>query len=589
MSASSPTPIFPRLERRIDQALGREKADLVIKNVRLLNVADGSLEKTDIAICGDTIVGTYGTYSGVVEIDGSGLAAAPGFIDTHVHIESSLVTPYEFDRCALMRGTTTAVCDPHEMANVLGEAAFEFFLKSSENTVMDIFVQLSSCVPATKLETSGATLTAEALVKFKGHPWALGLAEFMDIGGVLGKAPDALAKLEAFKDRHIDGHMPGITGYALNALASCGIRNCHESFDLPQAQEKLKKGVNVLIREGSVCKDLKALHSLIEPFKAARLGFCTDDRKPTDIIREGHIDHLIRKAIERGADVATSYRVATLSAAEGFGLRDRGLIAPGYKADIVLLDDIEECRVHAVIKDGRPVTPERFATRPAITPVGYNSVKIKEIAENDFVVRSFKNPVDVIGIIKDQIMTAHLQAVLPVNARGELQPDPASDILKIAVLERHGKNGNIGVGFVKGFGITEGALASSVGHDSHNITVVGATDRDMAVAVNRLRELQGGFVVVRNGVVESELALPIAGLMSDKPYENVVHDLDALMNAVAVLKPHTMQPFMHLAFLPLCVIPTLKITDFGLTRFAPDKGDQGPVLIHDQRRPAGPI
>jgi len=575
------------LEKRIDQAMGREKADLVIKNAMLLNVADGTQSVTDIAICDDKIVGTYESYDGKEEIDATGLYAVPGFIDAHVHVESSLITPYEFDRCVLMRGTTTAVCDPHEMSNVLGTKALQYFLDCSEHTIMDLIVQLSSCVPATPFETSGATLDAKTLSQFKNHKNTLGLAEFMDIGGVLYKDPDALAKLVEFQDRHIDGHMPGIRGIAVNALASCGIRNCHESTDIAQAAEKLKKGLIVLIREGTVCKDLQALLDLIEPYKAARLGFCTDDRNPLDIAEEGHIDHLIRTAIAGGADLATVYRVASLSAAESFGLRDRGLIAPGYNADIVLLKDLEKCDIHTVFKGGRPVTAESFKNRPDIPLVGYNSVKLEKVSAEDFTYRTINPEIDVIGLIRNQIVTEHLREILPINQKGEVLVDTKRDILKVAVLERHGKNGNIGRGFVKGFGFKEGAIASTFGHDSHNITVVGASDEDMALAVNRLIELQGGFVVVRNGVVEGEMALPIAGLMSDKPFEKVRDELESLNQAVENLKPAVKEPLLHMIFLSLCVIPALKLTDFGLIRFDPANGDLAPVMIEDQRTAGG--
>ncbi|HUA01344.1 MAG TPA: amidohydrolase family protein, partial [Candidatus Aquilonibacter sp.] len=331
---------------RIRQAMGREPADLAIKGVAILDVISGELIESDIAITGRTIVGTLAEYTGRSVIDGRGLIAVPGFIDTHVHVESSMITPMEFDRCVLPRGTTTAVCDPHEIANVLGEQAFVYFQKCAESTLMDLIVQLSSCVPASPLETSGAALGAASLKKFADHPKTIGLAEFMDIGGVLSLNPRAIEKLVAFQGEHIDGHLPGIRGYALNAMAACGIRNCHESTDLAQAEEKLRKGVQVFIREGTICKDLKALVSLVTTRLSPFLGFCTDDRNPLEIFREGHIDYLIRSAIRLGADPRDVYRVATWSAAQGFGLHKntpkwqaRGLIAPGYQADIVLLSD----------------------------------------------------------------------------------------------------------------------------------------------------------------------------------------------------------------------------------------------------------
>ncbi|MGA9938668.1 MAG: adenine deaminase [Candidatus Acidiferrales bacterium] len=577
---------------RIRQAMGREPADLVIKRVMLLDVVTGELTPSDIAITDHTISGTLSEYNGRTEIDGKGLTAVPGFIDTHVHVESSMITPMEFDRCVLPRGTTTAVCDPHEIANVLGEAALAYFQKCAENTVMDLMVQLSSCVPASPLETSGARLDAASLKKFADHPKTIGLAEFMDIGGVLTLNPATLEKLAAFESESIDGHLPGIRGYALNAMAACGIRNCHESTDLAQAEEKLRKGVQVFIREGTICKDLKALVSLVTTRLSPFLGFCTDDRNPLEIAREGHIDYLVRTAIRLGADPRDVYRVASWSAAQGFGLHKntpkwqaRGLIAPGYKADIVLLSDLQTCTIHSVIKNGRVVTPELFDRRARIEPVGYNSVKNRSVTTADFAVHlsdGAKGEQDVIGIIPGQIVTKHLRFRLPQNSAGEWQRDLENDILKLAVVERHGKNGHIGVGFVKGFGFREGAIASSVGHDSHNISVVGATDKDMAAAVNRIRENQGGYVVARNGKILGEVALPIAGLMSDRSFESVAQDLQRLREATHQLGSAIEDPMMILAFLSLCVVPALKLTDFGLVRFAPPQ-DESPVLIHDQR------
>jgi len=578
---------------RIRQAMGREPADLVIKGVAILDVISGELIESDIAITGRTIVGTLAEYTGRSVIDGRGLIAVPGFIDTHVHVESSMITPMEFDRCVLPRGTTTAVCDPHEIANVLGEQAFVYFQKCAESTLMDLIVQLSSCVPASPLETSGAALDAGSLEKFADHPKTIGLAEFMDIGGVLSLNPRAIEKLVAFQGEHIDGHLPGIRGYALNAMAACGIRNCHESTDLAQAEEKLRKGVQVFIREGTICKDLKALVSLVTTRLSPFLGFCTDDRNPLEIFREGHIDYLIRSAIRLGADPRDVYRVATWSAAQGFGLHKntpkwqaRGLIAPGYQADIVLLSDLESCKIHSVLKNGRVVTPQLFDARPRIEPVGYRSVKNRAATPGDFVLNAGNGAAageqDVIGIIPGQIVTKHLRLPLPQNRDGELQRDLVNDVLKLAVVERHGKNGHIAVGFVKGFGFREGAIASSVGHDSHNISVVGASDEDMAVAVNRIRENQGGYVVARNGKILGEIALPIAGLMSDRSFEDVSKDLQSLRSAAREIGSSIEDPTMVLAFLSLCVIPALKLTDFGLVRFAPPQ-DEGPVLIHDQR------
>lgn len=583
MSLSDPK---AQLARRIDQAMGREPADVVVKGVDLLDVVTGETRVSDIAITGSTIVGTLAEYEGREEIDGRGLTAVPGFIDAHVHVESSMITPYQFDRCVLPRGTTTAVCDPHEISNVLGEPALDYFLAAAEHTVMDLMVQLSSCVPATPLETSGARLDAQALVRRRHHPRTIGLAEFMDIGGVLGKNPDTLDKLAAFQDGHVDGHLPGIVGRALNAMAACGVRNCHESTTACEALEKLAKGVQVLIREGTVCKDLAALHPFLTTRLSPFLGFCTDDRNPLEIAREGHIDHLVRQSIRMGAAPHDVYRVASWSAAQGFGLhlntpkwRARGLIAPGYQADIVLLEDPATCGIRAVLKNGRLVGPESFRDRPHLAPVGYASLRIRALEPSDFQVPA--GPMPVIGLEKGNLVTRALDLDLPVR-EGRLVADPGRDLLKIAVIERHGKNGNIACGFIRGFGFSGGAIAGSVGHDSHNLTVVGATDADMALAANTVRANQGGYAAVRDGEVLGSIALPLAGLMSDKPFEQVREELAGLRAAVAKLGGTYEDPTMVMAFMPLCVIPEIKITDFGLVRFDPAR-DQAPVLIQDQR------
>jgi adenine deaminase len=551
------------LERQIDQALGRQPADLVMRNARILNVVTGDVQPGDIAVCGNTIVGTLDSYRGVEEIDAEGRFAVPGFIDSHVHCESTLVTPGEFDRCVLPHGVTTAVCDPHEICNVLGLVGLQYFLESALNTAMDLRVQLSSCVPATGLETSGARLTAADLIPHRDHSQVIGLAEFMNVPGVLNKDPECMEKLAAFHGRHIDGHAPLVSGHSLNAYLSCGIRNCHETTNLAEGREKLAKGMQVLIREGSVSKDLGVLAPLIGEFASPFLALCTDDRNPLDIYEEGHLDYLVRRAIDLGAPVAAVYRAASWSAARGFGLMDRGLIAPGYLADFLLLDDLQTCAIDSVFRCGRRVTPETFAARLRPEPPGGNTINLQPVTKEHFAVPGSGPATPVIGIIPGKILTERLQAELPYRD-GRRHADPERDLLKICVLERHGRNGNIGRGFVKGFGFRHGALASSVGHDSHNICVVGANDQDMAVAVNRLRELGGGFVAAQGDRLLAELALPFAGLMSLGPFEAVRERLYALRAAVQAMGCTLAEPFLHLAFLPLPVIPHLKITDFGL-------------------------
>lgn len=553
------------LTRMIMAGQGKQQADLVIKNIGLLDVITGAVTQTDIAMVGDRIVGTHASYEGLTEIDGTGRFAVPGFIDTHLHIESSLVTPFEFDRCVLPHGVTTVICDPHEISNVLGAEGISYFLDCAEQTVMDIRVNLSSCVPATAFETAGAALEIDDLTPFRTHPKVIGLAEMMNFPGVLNADPGIIAKLAAFQGGHIDGHAPLLSGTALNGYLSAAIRTDHEATSAAEAREKLAKGMAILIREGSVSKDLKALAEVLDENTSSFVALCTDDRNPLDIAEEGHLDSSIRRLIAMGRPLHHVYRAASHSAARIFGLRDRGLLAPGWRADIALLDSLEDCRVSDVVTAGRLVGPHLFAARRPVDPVGLQSMKATRVSVDDFIVpvRPDRNQTPVIGVKPGLILTFRDAATLPSSDRGTL-PDLANDVLKVTVIERHGKNGNIGRGFVRGFGLKRGAIASSVGHDSHNITVIGATDEDMAVAVNRLIALKGGFVVSDNGKVTAELALPIAGLMSPKPFEEVTKDLHALRDAAYALDCVLPEPFLQVAFLALPVIPHLKMTDRGL-------------------------
>lgn len=561
MTASDAKTVF--IERAIEQALGLVEADLVLKNVHLFDLVTGDLVPTDIAICGDRIVGTLGPYSGETEIECGGRVAVPGFIDAHLHVESSLVTPLEFDRMVLPRGTTTAVCDPHEIANVLGAEGIRYMLAAADAVALDLRVMLSSCVPATHLETSGARLDAADLLALRDHPKVLGLAEMMNYPGVLARDPVCIQKLAAFADGQIDGHAPLVRGAALNAYLAAGIRSDHETTTAAEGREKLAKGMSLYIREGSVSKDLAALAPLITPDTALFCAFCTDDRNPLDVAESGHIDANIRQAIALGVRPLDAYRVASIGAALALGLRDRGLVAPGRRADIVLLDDRDTCAVWRVIAGGRMVDEALFAARPELPPVGLASVKAEPVTAADFVVRSASAEGPVIGVMPGKIITARRMLSLPL-AGGEKRVDTEQDIVKVAVVARHGTNRNIGAGFVQGFGLKHGAIASSVGHDSHNLTVIGADDADIAVAVNRLIALQGGFVVVRDGAVLAELALPIAGLMSLLSAAEVLEALEKLREAAWSLGCTLPDPFLQVAFLPLPVIPHLKITDRGL-------------------------
>lgn len=551
------------LKRAIAQGKGQEPADLVLKNGRFYDLVSGRVIASDIAMCGDRIVGSCGTYHGKTEIDIAGQIVVPGFIDTHLHVESSLVTPHEFDRCVLRHGVTTAICDPHEIANVLGVEGLRYFFACAEQTIMDLRVQLSSCVPATHLETSGARLTADDLKPFMGHPKNIGLAEFMNFPGVLNLDPECLDKLALFQGGHIDGHAPLLRGMDLNGYLSAGIRTDHETTTAEEALEKLSKGMHILIREGSVSKDLHALVPIMTERNSPFIALCTDDRNPLDIAEEGHLDFMIREAIRCGADVLATYRAASISGATAFRLQDRGLVAPGWRADLVVIDTLENCRVSHVISAGRLVDDALFATRETVPSVGLNSVKSKPVSALQLQSRGSGVDMPVIGVNPGKIITQHLRRTLPAE-NGVVAADVSQDCIKVAVIERHGINGNIGVGFVNGFGLKHGAIASTVGHDSHNICVVGVSDEDMAVAANRMKDIGGGFVVVRDGNILAELPLPIAGLMSDKSFEEVRETLVPLRAAAKSLGTVLQEPFLQLAFLPLPVIPHLKITDMGM-------------------------
>ncbi len=428
---------------------------------------------------------------------------------------------------------------------------------------MDIRVQLSSCVPSTDMETAGAQIEAADLEEVMGHPSGIGLAEFMNYPGVIHRDPRAMAKLRLFEGGHVDGHCPMLSGRDLNAYIAAGIRTEHEATTAEEAREKLQKGMRVLIREGSVSKDLEALAELLTEGSSAYICLCTDDRNPLDIAEHGHLDYMIRRLIEKGVSPLAAYRAASLSAAEAFGLKDRGLIAPGLRADIVALDSLEDCRAARVFCAGQEVTEAAFAARDGIEVVGRNSVKAPRVAAGDFHATGNRSTTDVIGIIEGKIITDHLSEEIAIED-GDKRPDASRDLARIAVIERHGKNGNIATGFVRGFGMRAGAIASTVCHDHHNIACVGMDYADMALAANRLSEIEGGFVVARDGAILAELPLPVAGLMSLAPFEEVHRHLVELRDAAKSLGVTLEEPFLQLAFLALPVIPALKITDRGM-------------------------
>lgn len=546
------------LRRRLRAAQGQEPCDLVLRNVRWLDVFTCTFREGDVGIADGVVVGTENLV-GKRTIDGRGRHLVPGFIDAHVHLESSLLVPESFQRAVLPRGTTTAVCDPHELANVLGVPGIEFFLDAAARltTGLDLRVMVSSCVPATTFETNGGgTLDAAMLAPLLAHPKALGLAEVMNVPGVLAGDPLVLDKLAAFDGRPLDGHAPLVRGNALAAYACAGITSCHESSELGEAEEKLRNGIAVWIREGSVAKDLDALAPLLTLATSTSVGFCTDDRNPLDIAQEGHLDHLLRSAIAKGVPVEVAYRAASWSVARHYGLAGParagerlGAIAPGFRADLVLLDDAATCAVADVLVRGVPVG-EIDLPRPHVSAPP-NTIRAALPEAVDLVGPS--GTVHVIGVRPGRILTG--RHVLPSDAPG---------VARLAVLERHGHGGRPANGYVTGFGELTGAIASSVGHDSHNLVVVGTDPGDMRAALAALAEVGGGFVVVRDGRVLARLALPLGGLMSLAEPLEIAHDLEELRRASRAVGCILPEPFLQLAFLSLPVIPSLKLTDKGL-------------------------
>ncbi len=539
------------LQRRIDAALGKIPCDLLIHNVRFLDVFSCEWKEGDVGIIDGVIVGIETGLKAKRSVEGRHKFLVPGFIDAHVHVESSLLVPDNFQRAVLKRGTTTAICDPHELTNVMGLEGLNFFLRAAETLAMDLRVMLSSCVPATTMETNGGgTISAEQLLPLLKHPKALGLAEMMNVPGVLNCDPEVMKKIEAFAHRPIDGHCPQVTGRELSAYASAGISSCHESSQLPEALEKLTKGIAVWIREGSVAKDLDELAPILNMATSTSVGFCTDDRNPLDIAVEGHIDFLIRGAIRHGVAPEVAYRSASWSVARHYGLTRFGAIAPGYAADLVLLDDVATCSVRNVLKAG--ILADEVSETSGAASITRNTIRAS-VPE----ARDLEGPAGRVHVI-----VAEQGSIL--TARQVLNHD-AAGVAKLSVLERYGHGSRPANAYVRGFGEKfNGAIASSVGHDSHNLIVVGSNTADMRVALGSLIESGGGFCVVHNGVVTAKLALPFGGLMSnERPQiiESSLRELHAASRATGCELP---EPFLQLAFLSLPVIPSLKLTDKGL-------------------------
>ncbi len=527
----------------------------MLQNARVLDVFSCEFYEADLTVFEGAIVGVEPGLPAKRKIDVKGRAVVPGFIDAHVHVESSLLVPQNFQRAVLPRGTTTAVCDPHELANVMGKPGITYFLEQAEQLALDLQVMVSSCVPATDFETNGGgVLGAEALASLRGHPHALGLAEVMNVPAVLGADPAMLAKLVLFDGAPKDGHCPLVRGRDLSVYAAARITSCHESSELGEAREKLQKGLAVWIREGSVAKDLEALAPLLTLATSTSIGFCTDDRNPLDIQDEGHLDYLIRGAIARGVAPEVAYRASSWSVARHYGMAGAGrftpvgALAPGYRADMVVLDDVATCAVRAVYKSGIDVAEMSFDA-PLRTPENTVHATLPQA-------RDLEGPpgmVHVIGVREGRILTD--RHVLRHDAEG---------VCRLSVLERHGHGSKPSNGYAIGFGPLRGAIASSVGHDSHNLIVVGDDTSDMRAALAALAEMGGGFVVVKDGVVLAKLALPFGGLMTHASPEDVAVSLRALRAASHGIGCTVPEPFLQLAFLSLPVIPSLKLTDRGL-------------------------
>lgn len=545
-------------------AQGQQPADLLLANVQLLNVLSGEIYPAHIAVFEGVIAGLEELPAKQV-IDARGAFAAPGLIDGHVHLESSLLTPAQFARAVVPHGTTTVVADPHEIANVLGLAGLDYMLTASEHLPLDIFLMLPSCVPATHLESSGAVLTAADLQPYLKHPRILGLAEMMNYPGVLSGDPQVLAKLAMAREKIIDGHAPLLSGSPLSAYCAAGISSDHECSHAAEALEKLRRGMFIMVREGSAARNLRDLLPLVTPYNANHCGFVTDDRHPDMLLNDGHIDAIVRQAIKLGLDPVTAIKMATINTARHFGLRRRGALAPGYQADIVLFDDFERLHVLKVFKRGRLVAEngKMVVEIPAASVQVTNSVNFAPFDVSALRLEARSERVRMIEIVPGQIITKNTLTEAP-QRDGLIVSDPARDLLKLIVVERHHATGRIGKGLVKGLGLQRGALASTVAHDSHNIIAAGVTDEDLYQAVQLLKEIGGGQVVVVDGKPLAQLALPVAGLLSDRSLEEVHRQCEQLQHAARQLGCQLPDPFMTLAFLALPVIPELKLTDLGL-------------------------
>ncbi len=554
------------LAHRVAVARGDEPADVVLSGGRVLSVFTGELLDVDVAIAGEHVAGLGRYHRGHETIDVSGLILLPGFIDGHMHIESTKLPPDEFARAAVPWGTTTVVLDPHEIANVFGLEGVRALLAAARAVPLDVYVMVSSCVPASPFESGGATVGAEDIAAFlREEPQAIGLAEMMDFTGVVSGDAGALAKIEAAAGRHVDGHAPGLTGAALNAYLAAGVRSDHECTTYDEALEKRRLGMWIMIREGSAARNLEALLPLVLRFGPSNCLLCTDDREPDHLLEDGHINDVVRRAVALGCPPSDAVIMGTLNAARYHRLPEHGAIAPGYLADIVAVGDLERFDPVRVWKRGRLAAEDgRAVDFPRVSMPEWmrGSVRVPRLSAGDFRIET-DGRVRVIGVDPGQIVTRSLVEE-PPRRGAEAVADPGSGLAKVAVVERHKQTGRIGLGFVRGFGLRRGALASTHAHDAHNVVVVGVDDDDMAAAVNRLAQIGGGQVAVAGGEVVGEIPCPFGGLLSDLPAEAVAAAVQAMEKAAREMGVTLPSPFMAMSFLALSVVPELKLTDRGL-------------------------
>jgi adenine deaminase len=557
------------IQKRISVAAGREKADLVLKGGKVINVFTEEIIEGDVAIVDGYIAGIGDSYEGneVIELDGRYIA--PGLIDGHVHIESSMATPEQYARAIVPRGTTTIIADPHEVANVNGMDGIEYILNASENVPMDVFVMLPSCVPATDFENSGAVLEAKQLSELINHPRVLGLGELMDYPAVIGGTDRVVEKIKLAQDNNkiIDGHGPLIDGSELNAYVTAGVRTEHECESVEEMINRLRLGMYILIREGSAARNLSTLVQGVSKENLRRCLFCTDDRHPGDILKDGHIDNNVRLAMECGLPALSAIRMATLNAAECYRLYDRGAIAPGYLADLIVVDNLRTFKVEKVFKAGKLVADDGLPLFEAVSLVDdrvRDTVNLGDLDAEKLKLHMESDIARVMKIAPKSLVTEHVTRKVGLRD-GVFDYVRELDILKLAVLERHKATGNVGLGLVEGFEMKDGAIASTVAHDSHNLIIIGDTDDNIMVAAKEIEKIGGGLVVVKSGKVIGSLPLPIAGIMSDKTLSEMDAEHERLMElAYSVGVNKEIDPFMLLAFLALPVIPELKLTDIGL-------------------------